>query len=86
MNRLSSLPSAPQLPLLPPPHQVEADDEPLKVSQVECPEDAARMVRSCWEGRTRRGRGGSSSSLYESGDEFLELVKQVRGAPYTIYW
>ena len=69
--------------------QVEADDEPLRVDRVECPEPVAAMVASCWERlsierrRDPQGKGigaaggGSSRGLYSSGEQFLDLVKQV---------
>lgn len=63
--------------------KVEADDEPLKVNQVVCPETASEMVQGCWEQR-ERDQSRESGSLFTSSEEFLELVRQVCHAMLTV--
>ena len=55
---------------------MEADDEPLRVTRVVCPETASEMVQGCWEQR-EGDRSKEGGSLYTSPEEFLELVRRV---------
>lgn len=48
----------------------EADDEPLRVRSVRVAPEATALLERCW-------RGHKGRSLYKTGEEFIELVKQV---------
>lgn len=49
---------------------MEADDEPLKVQDVQVPAEVAEQLQDCWE--KQHGK-----SLYKSADEYVDFVKQV---------
>jgi hypothetical protein len=54
--------------------QVEAEEEPLKVGQVDIPEAASQMIHTCWQ---ITSSATQYKKLYDSAEGFFQLIEQV---------